>query len=75
MVKITVKYPVYKVYLEDADGNLECRVVDGLYFDKEEFKVVAKEEGLKVVSVKKTSKTEKYEAGEFFPHESYREVK
>lgn len=26
-----VKYPVYKVYLEDADGNLKCEEHDESY--------------------------------------------
>ena len=75
MVTITVKYPVYKVYLEDADGNLKCEEFDGAYYDKEEFKGYAKEHSIKVVAVKKTTKTKEYEGEEFILHESYREVK
>lgn len=75
MVKITVKYYVYKVYLEDADGNLKCEEHDEAHFDKEAFKGFAEEHGCKVISIKKGYKVSKYEAVEFVPDESYREVK
>lgn len=75
MVKITVKHPVYKVYMEDADGILKCEEHDEENFDKKAFKEYAKEQGWKEIIIKKVYKVSKYEAVEFVLDESYREVK